>query len=133
MRAPGEGGAYDAGMIVPPPARPAGEAKDAGPSAFLVGAAFVPIGFAVVLALVAPGFYAPLVDERAGILGQPPLIPFAGALLGLLVVDLLVLFLVRSSFVQGLVMALSTTAGVFLVILAPAVIQIALNLDGVVD
>ena len=80
--------------------------------------------------MLVPTFYAPLLDGQVNVLGQPPLIPFAGALLALLVVDLLVLFLVRSSFVHGIVLALSTTAGVFLVILAPALVRIAITLDG---
>ena len=61
------------------------------------------------------------------------MVPFAGALLGLLVIDFLVIGFVRSSFVQGLVLALTTTAGVFLVILVPAFARIAVNLDGVID
>ena len=59
--------------------------------------------------------------------------PFAGALLLLLAIDFLAIGLVRSSFVQGLILALTTTAGVFLVILAPAFARIAVNLDGVID
>ena len=120
-------------MTEPSPARQIVDARDPGPSTVLVAAAFVPIGFAVVLALIAPGFFAPLADDRATVFGVVPLIPFAGALLVLLVVNVLVLFLVRSPFVQGLVTALCTTAGVFLAILAPAITLIAINLDGVAD
>lgn len=96
----------------------------------LVAAAFLPIAFAVVLAVLVPSFYAPLLEGQVNVFGLPALIPFAGALLALLVVDLLVLFLARSSFVHGIVLALSTTAGVCLVILAPALIRIAVTLDG---
>ena len=59
--------------------------------------------------------------------------PFAGALLLLLAINFLVIGLVQSSFVQGLIFAVTTTAGVFLVILAPAFARIAVTLDGVVD
>ena len=96
-------------------------------------ASFVPLGFAIVLGIVAPGFYEPLLDDKVNILGAPALVPFAGALLLLLAIDFLVIGLVRSSFVQGLILAVTTTAGVFLVILAPAFARIAVNLDGVID
>ena len=59
--------------------------------------------------------------------------PFAGALLLLLAFNFLVIGLVRSSFVQGLIFAVTTTAGVFLVILAPAMARISVALDGVID
>jgi hypothetical protein len=99
----------------------------------LVVAAFVPVAFAVFLALIAPGFYAPLLDERMNVIGLPAVIPFGGVLVALLAIDLLVAAFVRSSFVQGLTLAVTTTAGVFLVILAPALARIAVALDGVVD
>ena len=108
-----------------PPPRPS--------STPLIIASFVPLGFAIVLGIVAPGFYEPLLDDQVNILGTPALVPFAGALLLLLAIDFLVIGLVRSSFVQGLILALTTTAGVFLVILAPAFARIAVNLDGVID
>src|SRR5690348_7032081 len=117
---------------LPPDPGPA-TAQRAGPPAALVVASFIPIGFAVVLALVAPGFFAPLLDDRANVFGQPSLIPFAGALLLLLAIDLLVLYAVRSPLVRGLVLAVTTTGGVFLVILAPAITIIALSLDGIID
>ena len=84
----------------------------------LVVASFLPLGFAIVLALVAPGFYEPLLDDRVNVFGAPALVPFAGALLLLLAFNFLVIGFVRSSFVQGLIFAVTTTAGVFLVILA---------------
>ncbi len=112
---------------------PSGAAPAPGSSTGLIVASFVPIGFAIVLGVVAPGFYEPLLDDRVNVAGLPALVPFAGALLVLLAIDLLVIALVRSSFVQGLVLALTTTAGVFLVILAPAFARIAVNLDGVID
>ena len=121
----------DARRLRPEPTK--ATAEHAGPPAALVVASFIPVGCAVVLALVAPGFYAPLLDGRANVFGQPSLIPFAGALLLLLAIDLLVVYGVRSQLVRGLVLALTTTAGVFLVILAPAITIIALSLDGIVD
>ena len=99
----------------------------------LVVASFVPLGFAIVLALVAPGFYEPLLDDRVNVFGAPALVPFAGALLLLLAFDFLVIGFVRSSFVQGLTLAVTTTAGVFLVVLAPAIARISVALDGVID
>ena len=99
----------------------------------LVVAAFIPLGFASVLALVAPGFYEPLLDDRVNVFGAPALVPFAGALLLLLAFNFLVIGFVRSSFVQGLIFAVTTTAGVFLVILAPAMARISVALDGVID
>ena len=117
-------------MQEPIPAPEAAPERSATP---LVLASFVPLAFAIVLGIVAPGFYEPLLDDRVNLFGQPALVPFAGALLGLLVLDFLVIGFVRSSFVQGLVLALTTTAGVFLVILAPAFARIAVTLDGVID
>jgi len=99
----------------------------------LVVASFVPLGFAILLALVAPGFYEPLLDDRVNVFGGPALVPFAGALLLLLAFNFLVIGFVRSSFVQGLILAVTTTAGVFLVILAPAMARISVALDGVID
>ena len=133
-------GAYDPRMTDRIPGTPTGSTTAASskappavsaPSPALVLASFVPIGFALVLAVVAPGFFAPLLDDRVNVLGNRPLIPFAGALLGLLAINLLVIRLVRSSFVQGLVLALTTTAGVFLVILMPAFVLIAVNLGAI--
>ena len=117
-------------MHEPIPAPEAAPERSATP---LVLASFVPLAFAIVLGIVAPGFYEPLLDDRVSLFGQPAVVPFAGALLGLLVLDLLVIGFVRSSFVQGLVLALTTTAGVFLVILVPAFARIAVTLDGVID
>jgi hypothetical protein len=99
----------------------------------LVVASFVPLGFAIVLALVAPGFYEPLLADRVNVFGAPALVPFAGALLLLLAFNFLVIGFVRSSFVQGLIFAVTTTAGVSLVILAPAMARISVALDGVLD
>ena len=116
-------------MRVPPPAsatRPPSTVSRA-----LVVAAFVPLGFAVLLALIAPGFFAPLLDDRVNVFGLPAMIPFAGALLALMAIDLLVAAFVRSAFVQGIVVALTTTAGLFLVILAPALALIAMSLGSI--
>ena len=117
-------------MTDPTSARPATPQRSSTP---LVIASFVPLGFAVVLAVVAPGFYEPLLDDQVNILGAPALVPFAGALLLLLAFNFLVIGFVRSSFVQGLIFAVTTTAGVFLVILAPAMARISVALDGVID
>ena len=99
----------------------------------MVIASFMPIGLAIVLGVVAPGFFAPLLDDRVNVFGTPALVPFAGALVGLLAIDLLVIGLVRSSFLQGLVLAVTTAAGVLLVILVPAMARIAVTLDGAID
>ena len=99
----------------------------------LVVASFVPLGFAIVLALIAPGFYEPLLDDRVNVFGAPALVPFAGALLLLLAFNFFVIGFVRSSFIQGLIFAVTTTAGVFLVILAPAMARISVALHGVID
>ena len=117
-------------MTDPAPTRPATAQRS---STALVVASFVPLGFAIVLGIVAPGFYDPLLDDRVNIFGAPALVPFAGALLLLLAIDFLVIGFVRSSFIQGLILALTTTAGVFLVILAPAFARIAVTLDGIID
>src|SRR5688500_12134364 len=117
-------------MTDPIPARAAPAARSSMP---LVVASFVPRGLAIVLALVAPGFYEPLLDDRVNVFGAPALVPFAGALLLLLALDFLVIGLVRGSFVQGLILAVTTTAGVFLVVLAPAMARISVALDGVID
>jgi hypothetical protein len=117
-------------MTEPMPARAAQAQRSSTP---LVIASFVPLGFAVVLAVVAPGFYEPLLDDRVNVFGAPALVPFAGALLVLLAFNFLVIGFVRSSFVQGLIFAVTTTAGVFLVILAPAMARISVALDGVID
>ena len=117
-------------MTDPTPARPAPAPRSSTP---LVIASLLPLAFAIVLALVAPGFYEPLLDDRVNVFGAPALVPFAGALLLLLAFNFLVIGLVRSSFVQGLIFAVTTTAGVFLVILAPAIARISVALDGVID
>ena len=117
-------------MTEPTPARAAQAQRSSTP---LVIASFLPLGFAIVLAVLAPGFYEPLLDDRVNVFGAPALVPFAGALLVLLAFNFLVIGFVRSSFVQGLIFAVTTTAGVFLVILAPAMARISVALDGVID
>ena len=117
-------------MTEPAPARAVPAQRSSTP---LVIASLVPLGFAILLALVAPGFYEPLLDDQVNLFGAPAVVPFAGALLLLLAFNFLVIGFVRSSFVQGLIIAVTTTAGVFLVILAPAMARISVALDGVMD
>jgi hypothetical protein len=93
-------------------------------------ASFVPLGFALLLAVIAPGFYQPLLDERAAPLGLPPVVGVLAILLGLAAVNLLALRFVRSTVAVGLVVAVTTTVALFVVILAPAIVLIAINLEG---
>ena len=89
----------------------------------------LPIGLVLLLAAIAPSFLAPLLDDAMPILGLPPIVAFLGALAALFAINLLAARAIRSSFVLGLVLAMTTTAGVFIVILAPAVILILVRMQ----
>ena len=88
----------------------------------------LPIGLVLLLAVIAPGFLGPLLDDAMPILGMPPIVVFLGALAALFAINVLAARAIHNPFVVGLVVAMTTTAGVFMVILAPAVILILVNL-----
>lgn len=94
----------------------------------MVVASLVPIAFALLLAIIAPAFLEPLFDTRAAILGLPPIVGFIVVLVGLLAVDVLAIRFLHNPVAVGLVVAVTTTVGLFLVILAPAFVLIAVNL-----
>jgi len=91
-------------------------------------ASLLPVGLVLLLAVIAPGFLTPLLDDALPVLGLAPIVAFLGALAGLFAINLLAARAIRNPFVLGLVVAMTTTAGVFVVILAPAVILILVNL-----
>ena len=91
-------------------------------------ASLLPVGLVLLLAVIAPGFLTPLLDDALPVLGLAPIVAFLGALAGLFAINLLAARAIRNPFVLGLVVAMTTTAGVFVVILAPAVILILVKL-----
>jgi len=89
----------------------------------------LPIGLVLLLAVIAPGFLAPLLDDAMPILGLQPIVAFLGALAGLFAINLVAARAIRNPFVLGLVVSMTTTAGVFIVIISPAIILIMVNLQ----
>ena len=112
-------------MEPPPPPSPGGPGRSN--RRLVVLASLVPLGFGVVLLLVAPRFLEPLLDSRAAILGLPPAVVVLGILAGLVVVNLLALRFLRSFTAVGIVVAVTTTVGLFVVFLAPAIVLIVIN------
>ena len=110
-----------------PPA-PSAAPSDGIPLGVMIGS-LLPIGLVLLLAVIAPGFLGPLLDDAMPVLGMPPIVVFLGALAALFAINVLAARAFRNPFVLGRVVAMTTTAGVFIVILAPAVILILVNLQ----
>ena len=114
-----------------PPARAAPSEPGVSPAVVLVS--LVPLGLVLLLAVIAPSFLAPLLDPRATLFGLPAITGFLGALALLFALDLLVAWAVPSRVVVGLVVAATTVIGLFMVILAPSLILIMINLQDLPD
>ena len=88
-------------------------------------ASIIPAAFALFLLIVAPAFMDPLFTDHAGIPGLPPIVLCVALLAGLAAANMLALRLVRSEVAVGIVVAVTTTIGLFIVILGPAIVLIA--------
>ena len=91
-------------------------------------ASVIPAAFALFLLIVAPAFLDPLFTGHAGIPGLPPIVIYVALLAGLAAANMLALRLVRSEVAVGILVAVTTTVGLFIVILGPAIVLIADNL-----
>jgi hypothetical protein len=88
-------------------------------------ASIIPAGFALLVLVVAPAFYEPLFDSRTAILGLPPVVGFVILLAGLAAINLVAMRVVRSETAVSVLAAVTTTIGLFVVLLAPAAVSIA--------
>jgi hypothetical protein len=91
-------------------------------------ASVIPAAFALFLLIVAPAFLDPLFTGHAGIPALPPIVLYVALLAGLAAANMLALRLVRSEVAVGILVAVTTTIGLFIVILGPAIVIIADNL-----
>jgi hypothetical protein len=82
------------------------------------------VGLFLLLAVLSPGFYGPLLDGRATVLGVRPIVPFLAALIGLFAIDVVAARWLRNGCLLTFIVSLTTVAGMFLVILAPALLLI---------
>ncbi len=123
----------------PPPAqpsRPAGwsgsTAPGDGPADLSHGIGYaiaaIPLAFALLLELLSHDFLAPLADHRVSLLGQPVGTNLAAAVLLMAILGALAVRYVRSTVVLGVVLILTTSIGLTLVIMGPAVVLIMINL-----
>lgn len=121
----------------PPPPPPAGwdvpvrwpEADRRTVGLVACGVSLVPVAFALLLVVIAPGFLGPLLDSGAAILGLPPVVGFA---LVLAVCPVLAFALARARgpiWLSAIVAVIGVSVGLFVVILSPAIILIAVNLQ----
>jgi len=83
---------------------------------------------AVLLAVLAPAFYAPLFEEPVRIMGLPPAASFFGTLIALVAANLLAVRFVRSTVAVWIVIVVTTTFGTFVAVLGPAIVLIAANM-----
>ena len=90
--------------------------------------ALIPIGLATLLWLMASAFYQPLFDERITVLAVSPAVAFLVALAVLAAIGALVVRHVRQAALVGLARFVTTSAGLFLVVLAPAILLILIDL-----
>jgi len=88
-------------------------------------ASVIPAAFALFLLIVAPAFLDPQFTGHAGIPGLPPIVLYVALLAGLAAANMLALRLVRSEVAVGILVAVTTTIGLFIVILGPAIVLIA--------
>ena len=91
--------------------------------------AAIPIAFALLLEVLSHEFLAPLGDDRVSLLGQPAGSYFVGAVLVLAFLGALAVRYVRSPVVVGAVLIFTTSIGLTLVIMGPAVVLIMINLN----
>jgi hypothetical protein len=91
--------------------------------------AAIPIAFALLLELLSHDFLAPLGDGRISLLGLPLGAYLAAVVLLLAVLGALAVRYVRSPLIVGAVLIFTTSIGLMLVIMGPAVVLIAINLN----
>ena len=90
--------------------------------------AVTPIVLLVIMALLAPGFMAPLTDDRVSLMGRPAGDLRLGILVLLAVIGIATVRFVRHPVLVGLVLFLTTSIGLTVLILAPSAILILINL-----
>ena len=90
--------------------------------------AAIPIAFALLLEVLSHEFLAPLGDDRVSLLGLPAGAFFVAAVLLLALLGGLAVRYVRSPVIVGAVLIFTTSIGLMLVIMGPAVVLIMINL-----
>ena len=90
--------------------------------------AAIPIAFALLLEVLSHEFLAPLGDDRVSLLGLPAGTFFVSAVLLLTLMGALAVRYVRSPVIVGAVLIFTTSIGLMLVIMGPAVVLIMINL-----
>ena len=90
--------------------------------------AAIPIAFALLLEVLSHEFLAPLGDHRVSLLGIPAGGFFVAAVLLLALLGGLAVRYVRSPVIVGAVLIFTTSIGLMLVIMGPAVVLIMINL-----
>jgi hypothetical protein len=124
----------------PPPARPSpptgwagSTAPDDGTADFSrrIGYAIaaIPLAFALLLELLSHDFLAPLGDPAISLLGLPLGAYLGATVLVLAILGALAVRYVRSPVIVGMVLILTTSIGLMLVIMGPAVVLIMINLN----
>ena len=117
----------------PPPALPARSRGNGAPAEEFghragYAVAAIPIAFALLLEVLSHEFLAPLGDNRVSLLGIPAGGFFVAAVLLLALVGALAVRYVRSPVIVGAVLIFTTSIGLMLVIMGPAVVLIMINL-----
>lgn len=110
-------------------APPAGEGHRSRWRLLAYAIALLPIAALIVLAVVAPNFLSPLVDDRISLVGIPAGILVLVAIALLSLVGVLAVNLVRSPAIVFVVLLLTTWVAMVLILLAPAFVLIAINLS----
>ena len=90
--------------------------------------AAIPIAFALLLEVLSHEFLAPLGDDRVSLLGFPAGAFFVATVLFLAILGALAVRYVRSPVIVGAVLIFTTSIGLMLVIMGPAVVLIMINL-----
>jgi hypothetical protein len=91
--------------------------------------AALPAVLLIFLAIVAPGFLAPLADDRLTIVGVPLIVPVVLLFVGVVVAVAWIARRTRSPVVAIVLAAAWVPLGLFIVILSPAIVLIAVNLS----
>jgi hypothetical protein len=119
----------------PPPSpgagwQPSGADRAGSDSIVTIGTliALIPVVLAGVLLLLAPGFFAPLFDDRQGVLGAPIGLAFIALFAALTGLGVAIVRRFRSAAAIVVVVVACVGPAVFIVILAPAIVLIAINL-----
>jgi hypothetical protein len=116
----------------PPTAKPPFRRLETRPdsvSPVVIVIALIPIALAAIIEILARGFLEPLLDDRVTFLGLPLIAPFLIALGVLTAVSALAARMTRNPIALGVVLFATTSLGVGIVVLAPALVLIAINLQ----